>query len=76
LVHELDTTDLNKWTENILEKSTAVFGDYLERFEKDCEANLNLKNESTKCSNEEIHVHNKCEICDRIFINKSQWTGK
>ena len=46
---------------------------YIEGFEKDADSNLNERKDSNK-SNEEIHQYNKCNICDRIFINKSQWT--
>ena len=77
IVHELDTTDLTKWTENIYEKARQTFADYLDRFEKDPSSNLNQRSESIEYVNlnEEIHQYNKCEICDRIFINKSQWDG-
>ena len=78
IVHELDTTDLNKWTENIFEKSSKIFKDYLERYEQNCDSNLNERKEPCKFVHlgAEIHEYNKCEICDKVFVNKSQWNCK
>ncbi|CAF0905323.1 unnamed protein product [Brachionus calyciflorus] len=71
IVHELDTTDLNKWNENIFQKAVDKFTDYMTRFESDNQVELNKsdKNESV----DEVFEFNKCEICNKIFVNKFQW---
>lgn len=77
LVHELDTTDLDKWKENILTKATNIFDDYLIQYENDNHVELNRDEEETTVKpNNEIFEYNKCEICDKVFINKDQWKSK
>lgn len=74
IVHELDTSDLEKWNENIFEKATNIYEDYLNRFEKNNAIELNKTNNvSEEC---DIFEYNKCEECNLVFINKNQWNCK
>jgi hypothetical protein len=76
-VHELDTSDLDKWNEDVLDKSKSIYKDYLDRFDKNIEIDLNFKeNQINNNESKEIHVYNKCEVCDRIFVNNFQWNCK
>lgn len=47
----------------------------MSRYEKDNSIDLNAQTNKAETS-DEIHEYNRCEICDRIFVNKDQWTGK
>ena len=78
IIHELDTTDLLKWRENIFEKATKIFNEnYFLAYEKDNNADLNKKSDSeTSQTYKEIFEYNQCKACDKVFINKSQWDGK
>lgn len=79
VVHELDTTDLTSWEENIFGKASNVFDNYLSRFEQNPDVSLNTRddtNEENTSKSDEIFEFNKCEICDRVFVNKDQWTSK
>ena len=75
IIHELDTTNLEKWTENIYDKAKNTFNDYLVRFEEDQNADLNKKSDNIGSfgKQEEIFEYNKCESCEKVFINKFQW---
>ena len=76
IVYELDSSDLDKWNEKVLDKSKSIFKDYLDKFEKNNKVALNLRRHEIKDESKEIHVFNKCEVCDRIFVNKFQWECK
>lgn len=77
----MDTTNLDKWNENIFDKAACVFKDYLDTYENDVNVDINKIKRSSESlapneeKEEEIHEFNKCSICDRIFIDRSQWTS-
>jgi hypothetical protein len=76
-IHELDTSDLNKWKENVFERARSIYEHYERDLEKGLEPNkiqkalLNLNNK--KDDQEAIHEYNECYICNRVFVNKFQW---
>lgn len=53
-----------------------MFNDYLTRFDKDNQAELNLTETDNGNINEDVFEFNKCETCNRIFVNKFQWQCK
>lgn len=67
-IHELDTVDLEKWSENIFNKAKEIFKLYLD------DSNYNSKHIKTETELDEINEFNKCEICDKVFVDKHQWT--
>ena len=72
-VHNLDTSCLQKWTESVFEVAKNVLHDDLESFEKHGQF-VQESNETNK--QEDIYEFNKCDVCDKTFINKDQWNGK
>jgi len=72
-IHPIDTSDLVKWDENIFGNSMKMFENYLKKFEEYPDANLNQQEVDNNQSNESVFEYNKCEICDRVFVNKFQW---
>lgn len=72
IVYELDTTNLEKWNENVFDKARDTFKEkYLDMFEAHPDADLN-KNDG-EFYPDDVFEFNKCEICDREFKNKFQW---
>ena len=65
IVHELDTTDLDKWDEVIFDKAVKIFQNYLT-------GNVISLPETTS-KEDSIFEYNKCETCDLIFVEKNQW---
>jgi hypothetical protein len=68
VVHELDTVDLNKWSENVLEKAKTIFEKYLNETDS-----IQLQQDKPEKNNTIINELNKCDICDKIFVDKFQW---
>ena len=69
----MDTVDLENWTENIFNRAKSIFEDYLNN-----KIDLVRKQGSPTTTAKEavINEFNKCEICNKIFIDKSQWECK
>lgn len=72
-IHSVDTTNLTDWDEKIFGNSMKIFDSYLSKFEENPDANLNQQEVDNNQSNESVFEYNKCEICDRVFVNKFQW---
>jgi tRNA A37 N6-isopentenylltransferase MiaA len=72
-IHSVDTSDLIRWDENILGNSIKIFENYLSKYEENIDANLNVQEVDNNQSHESVFEYNKCEICDRVFVNKFQW---
>lgn len=71
VIHELDTFDLTKWSENVFEKAKSVFENYLN------EVNLiQLQDDKPEKNDVKVNEFNKCDICDKIFVDKFQWECK
>ena len=68
MVHELDTVDLNKWSENVLEKAKIIFEEYLSQ-----SGSIRLQQDKPEKNNTTVNEFNKCDICDKIFVDKFQW---
>jgi hypothetical protein len=69
IIHKLDTVDLENWAQNIFDKAKSIFEDYLNN-------KMDLRNQispSISTNHEVINEFNKCEICNKIFVDKSQW---
>ena len=61
---------MDKWSENIFDTAKNTFEEYLN------ETNVNLKQVDIVKPDTNVSEFNKCEICDKIFVDKFQWECK
>ncbi|RNA21623.1 tRNA mitochondrial [Brachionus plicatilis] len=71
IIHQIDTTDLTKWDQSVFSKALSTFTDCLNRYELDNQVEIN-KMDTAEEKGDHFQF-NKCDICDRVFINKFQW---
>lgn len=70
IVHEVDTSDVGKWDEDIFEPARANFEEYLNGTNR-----FKIVGDATGFEKESKFEYNKCQDCDKVFVDKLQWKG-
>lgn len=70
IVHEVDTSDVGKWDENIFEPARVNFEEYLNGTNR-----FKIVEDDTGFEKESKFEYNKCEDCEKVFVDKFQWKG-
>jgi len=65
IVTEIDTSDISNWDEDIFEKARKEFQSYL--------YGTQATKDSVDVQKDSVFEYNKCESCDRVFVDKFQW---
>lgn len=68
IVTEIDTSDISNWDEDIFEKARKEFQSYL--------YGTQSTKDSIDVQKDSVFEYNKCESCDRVFVDKFQWNCK
>ena len=68
IVHEVDTSDVAQWDEKIFEPARSTFEAYLNGTNKP-----KKKEDAENFETSSKFEYNKCEYCDKIFVDKFQW---
>lgn len=66
IVHEVDTSDVSKWDEEIFEPARIIFENYLNGTQQAKITAGDFKKDTN-------FEYNKCNTCDRVFVDKFQW---
>lgn len=67
-VTEIDTSDISNWDNEIFGKAQKEFQNYLD--------GTQIIKSSSETQKDSVFQYNKCESCDRVFVDKFQWECK